>query len=443
MTPQLTILGLGPGNPEQRTLEANAALASADRILLRTGIHPGVDDLLTDPRVSTCDDLYDAGRSFDEVYTAVVDRVLTASSTGALVYAVPGHPLIGERTVTALLAAARRDSISLRMVPGLSAIDAIGVALSIDVMESQAQLIDGAELARFLEHDPFNGSLPDLSPLRPVLVSQVYAPFIASAVKIALSRLFPDVHAVTIVTAAGVAGSERVETCSLFELDRQPVDHLTSVWVPSLTELEATRSALSVHRIAARLRAPDGCPWDRKQSHVTLKSAVIEEAYEVVDAIDEADPDHLAEELGDLLLQVAMHAQIADESGDFSVGDVFDHINRKLVRRHPHVFGEVVADDPDAVIQTWNEVKASERRTPAPVVEDPFDRLPRSMPVLTKVGLIAAEPAGEHPVVAQCDRDGEALLSLVESLVKSGLDPEKELERAYRARSNRSNANVG
>jgi len=113
--------------------------------------------------------------------------------------------------------------------------------------------------------------------------------------------------------------------------------------------------------IMARLRAPGGCPWDRAQSREDLKPYLVEETYEVLDAIEHGDPSMLREELGDLLLQVVFHAQIASEEGTFSVEDVCRAINEKLVRRHPHVFGDVKADTPDQVLQNWEAIKSEEK----------------------------------------------------------------------------------
>lgn len=438
MAPIVTILGLGPGNPRHRTLEAVERLAAADRILLRTAIHPGLDDLLRDPRVASCDDLYERGGSFDQVYAAIVDRLFDLASAGDVVYAVPGHPLVGERTVSMALNDPRSQSIEFDLVPGLSAVDVIASALRVDPMAAEAQIVDATELQRFVDNDPFNGGLPDVSPTRPVLLAQIYGPAVAAAAKLALGRVFPDEHPIRIVTSAGIAGEQKIVDAQLFELDRVAVDHLSSAWVPPMSVLEATRGALTLHRIAALLRAPGGCPWDREQTASTLRVSIAEEAYEVMDAIEESDPDHLAEELGDLLLLVSMQAQIADEAGDFSIGDVFDHVNRKLVRRHPHVFGSAAATTPDAVVETWDAVKASERAASGladtELPPDPFDRLPRAMPVLQRVAKIARK-RGSSPAPADPGVVGDRLLELVTALAAAGGDPERELERAYRRRA--------
>ncbi|MFM9105454.1 MAG: MazG family protein, partial [Chloroflexota bacterium] len=209
--------------------------------------------------------------------------------------------------------------------------------------------------------------------------------------------------------------------------------------VPPLSDLSATRAPATLQRISARLRREDGCAWDRKQTHATLRQAVIEEAYEVVDAIDGGDPGELAEELGDLLLQVSLHAQIAEEAGEFTLEDVFDHINRKLVRRHPHVFGDVVATTPGEVVQTWDAVKARERAESGRggVSPSPLDKLPRSMPALQRATVLAGPRKGER----ESDRSpgalaaaGATILAAVEAALAAGVDPEQALDHALRLR---------
>ncbi len=120
-----------------------------------------------------------------------------------------------------------------------------------------------------------------------------------------------------------------------------------------------------LERIVAQLRAPDGCPWDREQTHASLKKYLLEECYEVLEALDEGDTDRLCEELGDLLLQIALHAQIAAEAGEFSMGDVLRGINAKLIHRHPHVFGDVQVADAREVEHNWEALKREERQEEA------------------------------------------------------------------------------
>jgi tetrapyrrole methylase family protein/MazG family protein len=141
--------------------------------------------------------------------------------------------------------------------------------------------------------------------------------------------------------------------------------------------------------LQTRLRAPGGCPWDRQQTHATLKTCLIEEAYEVLDAIEKGDPREMTEELGDLLLQVLFHADLAREAGIFDISDVILGIHNKLVRRHPHVFGNVKADTPAQVLKNWARLKAQEKQTSAggaepanPSASSILDGIPRSLPAL-------------------------------------------------------------
>jgi tetrapyrrole methylase family protein/MazG family protein len=435
MSGSLTIVGLGPGDPNMRTLGAQRAVDAAEQIILRTATHPGLDDLIADPRTQTCDDLYDASTSFENVYEGIVERVLAAARDRQVVFAVPGHPLFGERTVSLLLARTAAEDIPTTIIAAVSAFDAISVALAADAMADQVQVLDATVLDAWSRLEPFGGGLLDVSPLRPILVTQVYSRAMASSVKLSLSRIYPEDHCVHVVIAAGVSGEETIVDSALYELDRLAVDHLTSVWVPPLPALQATRTAATLHRLIGILRSPEGCPWDRDQSHESLQPAVIEEAYEVVDAIEEGDANHLAEELGDLLLQVALHAQIAEEAGAFTIEDVYDHVNRKLVRRHPHVFGDVAASTPQDVVRTWQGIKAAERRDKGvPEWEPhPLDLMPRSMPMLTRVARLLSTRNGDTQSKDSVDL-GDRLFDAVAELIAAGLDPERELERVARMR---------
>jgi tetrapyrrole methylase family protein/MazG family protein len=137
--------------------------------------------------------------------------------------------------------------------------------------------------------------------------------------------------------------------------------------------------------LQARLRAPGGCPWDREQTHDTLKTYLIEETYEVLDALEQGDPKDLIEELGDLLLQILFHADIGREAGQFDIADVISGIHEKMVRRHPHVFGKVKADTPEQVLKNWVQLKAKERKLASPQAQplpSSLEGIPRSLPAL-------------------------------------------------------------
>src|SRR5687768_4028530 len=440
----IIIARLEAGDPDLRIVGTQRALEAADRIVLRTRVHPGLGDLVSDPRVTDCDDLYEIADDFAALYVAIADRVVDAARSGGnIVFVVPGHPRFGEKSVPLIEAGARNLGIPVVVLDAVSFLDAATSALPIDPIAGGLQVADAEELATTISTDPFAAGQLGVDPSRPLLVAQLYNRDLASAVKIALSRLYPDEYIVILVQAAGVPGEQAIRALPLHALDRQEVDHLSSLWVPPMAPLEAFRSPNSLPRIVARLRAPGGCPWDREQTPATLRNALLEEAYEVVDAIDTDDYAGLAEELGDLLLLVTMHAQIAEENDEFRLEDVFDGISRKLIRRHPHVFGAVSATTPDAVVATWEGVKATERakKGDSPAKLNPIDRLPRAMPVTRKIAEILAPRSilapPENPAA------GNELLEAVRGLIERGFDPELALEASLRESIDRGDSASG
>jgi tetrapyrrole methylase family protein/MazG family protein len=432
MSGQITIIGLGPGDADLRTVGAQRALEAADRIVLRTKEHPGIADIMADARTTSCDDIYESAVSFDDVYPAIARRVIDLATTGAkVVYAVPGHPRFAERSVILLQELAAEQGIPVSVLDAVSFVDVTVSAVDSDPIDAGLQIVDAQHLAAVIDMEPFGAGSLGVDPARPLLVAQLYSQEMAAAAKLALGRVYPDEHPVTLVRAA-IAG-EPTRTVPLAQLDRQQPDHLTSLWVAPLQQLDAYRSGETLLRIVARLRAPGGCPWDREQTPQSLRNAVLEEAYEVVEAIDSEDYAALAEELGDLLLIVAMQTQLAEEAGDFTIEDVYDEITRKLIRRHPHVFGDVTAQTPDAVVSTWEEVKAAERaqKGAAAPPSNRIDRLPRAMPATRKVIEMLAPRA-----TLSTDPEpgaGDAALQAITDLIDQGIDPEIAIERALRA----------
>jgi len=346
----ITIVGLGPGNPKQLTLEAQQVLQETEEIYVRTRRHPTVAFLPTGPRLCFFDHLYEEKETFAEVYQEIARQIVELGQRPeGVIYAVPGHPLVGEESVQHILALTRQQGIGVRVVEGLSFIEPVLTCLGLDALDG-LQIVDATELAR-LHH-------PCLNPDLPALIGQLYDRPLASDVKLTLMNLYPDGHAVTLVRGAGT-DQERMSQAPLYELDRQPdLDHLTSLYVPPLAQpssLEAFQDTI------ARLRAPGGCPWDRKQTHQSLRPHVLEEAYEALAALDANDVDALREELGDLLLQIVLQAQIAVEAGEFSLAQVIEEIDAKIKRRHPHVFGDVAVADVEEVLHNWEEIKREEK----------------------------------------------------------------------------------
>ena len=181
--------------------------------------------------------------------------------------------------------------------------------------------------------------------------------------------------------AAGTAQA-RVESLALYEIDRSPsIGLLTALYVPPLgpaTSFEAFQE------IIAHLRAPDGCPWDREQTHLSLRTYLLEEVYEVLAALDAEDVQSLQEEFGDLLLQIVLHAQIATEEGEFTMSDVLQGIHTKIVRRHPHVFGDLELKDAQGVLQNWERLKEKERHANGKAEASLLDGVALALPALVQ-----------------------------------------------------------
>jgi tetrapyrrole methylase family protein / MazG family protein len=390
----IVVVGLGPGGAGLLTREAAHWLESGRPIWLRTRIHPTVAALPGAAGWHDFDALYEQASDFDALYAAIVDALLDAAqaATGPIVYAVPGHPTIGESTVTRLRAVAPGRGVEVRIVAGVSFLDVIAIHLPVDPLSDSLQIVDGLELAAVLDREPFGGGLLPISPLRPALVGQVYNAATASAVKLALGRLYPDEHPVTIFRASGVVEEALTRTVPLHELDHGEAgeaDHLTSIFVPALPPERAVRAAQGLQAIMARLRAPDGCPWDHEQTHQSIRANLLEETYEALDALDAGDMHAFCEELGDVLLQIHFQAQMAEEAGEFVLEDVFAAISSKLVRRHPHVFGDVAVSGSGEVLRNWDQIKAEERKASgAAAKKSALAGIPRSLPGLARAALL-------------------------------------------------------
>lgn len=373
------VVGLGPGDPGRMSCEARELLQSGLPVLLRTERHPTTEHLAREGVAWTsCDDLYDTCPDFDAVYDAIAERVLRMAGQGPVVYAVPGHPVVGEESVRRVLLRASDQGTPVKIVGSSSFIEealaAAGACLDQGLILADAASLDAVDLP------------PDV----PALIYQVYDRDLASRVKLQLLRDRPADQEVVVVRHAGVQDEQQVLRIPLHRLDRVDADHLTSVYVPATPEEARRRTFGDLRKVMRRLRAPDGCPWDRAQTHATLRKWLIEECYETVDAIDRDDPDDLCEELGDLLLQIVFHAQIAEEEGVFDLDDVTDRIVRKLIRRHPHVFGDATAEDPAAVERNWEAIKTAEKGERRSVL----DGVPASLPALQRATELGERAAG-------------------------------------------------
>ena len=374
----ITIVGLGPGSAHHLTREAWAVLETAGEVWLRTNCHPTVTHLPSHLTLHSFDYLYEQAGDFLQIYAAIVDALLQLGQRPeGVIYAVPGHPLVGEATVGQLVSCAEQMGLAVRVVEGLSFVEPTLTALGIDAL-SGLQIYDAMELAA-RNHPPLN---PDL----PALVGQLYSRALATDGKLTLMNQYPDDHEVMLVHAAGTR-EQRVARFPLYELDRRDdIAHLTTLYVPALPRVSGFEGLQST---VAHLRAPDGCPWDREQTHESLTAPLLEEAYEVAAAIDAADPKALQEELGDLLLQILLHAQIATEEGEFKTPQVVAGIDAKLKRRHPHVWGRWAAEGTEDVLRRWEELKREEKGAYRSVL----DGVPGALPALLQADIYGRRAA--------------------------------------------------
>jgi tetrapyrrole methylase family protein / MazG family protein len=394
---KIIIVGLGAGNPDLLTVGALRVMEQAQTLYLRTAKHPTVPHLPKSLELKSFDAIYDRSESFEEVYRTIAEQLLTFAekSEEAIIYAVPGHPLVGEVSVTTLLRLAKERGVECEIVAGVSFIEPVLTALELDPLQEGLTILDATEMVIQPEiHLPRDKGL-ELPVLRPLLIGQLYNQHLASAVKLRLMEYYPDEHAVILLRGAGVPGEEAKLEIPLYELDRYPewTDHLACVYVPPVPVLQAIGTFAAFQYVVARLRAPGGCPWDREQTHASLRRYLIEETYEVIEAIEEHN-DKLPEELGDVLLQVVLHSQLGADEGEFSIRDVLQEITEKMIRRHPHVFGEVQVNSAGEVTQNWEEIKKAERNSKGEKRKSVLDGVPKHEPALLQAQNLQRKAAG-------------------------------------------------
>lgn len=432
----ITIVGLGPGPEALWTLAASRAITASPRLWLRTRRHPSAAPvLLLRPDAQSFDDLYDRYAELPAVYAAVTEQLLDETASGDICYAVPGSPAVGEATVGLIRSGAAAAGIAVQEVPGVSFLSPVLTALGWDALDG-LQVADTMDLAH-RHHPPFD---PD----RPVLLAQAFSRLVAGDAKLILLGQYPPDHPVLLVRGAGTP-RESVEEMRLADLDRRDTfDDETTLAIPALTcgrpghgSAPVGGSLQTLAEMMARLRAPDGCPWDLKQSHESLGPFLLEEAHEVLAAIDSRDDAALKGELGDLLLQVVFHAQIASEDARFTVHDVVCAVTDKIVARHPHVFGDEHAASAKDVEDRWEDLKRREREAVGSV-DDPFEGIPATLPALARARQvqeraerIGAAPSAEVPQGTDTTEEAiaAALWQIVAQARSAGIDAEGALRR--------------
>ncbi len=434
------IVGLGGGSVNSLPYGTLRLLKKGHATYIRTMRHPVVSFLESEGVTYTAlDSFYEAASSFDEVYESIAGYLMDeAGLHGEIVFAVPGHPAMAERTVRILTERAPSLNHQIVFGPGQSFLDDMMLRIGIDPVEGLL----------LLDADDVGGGL--LRPALHTIIVQMYNTAKAADVKVALAEVYGDAHEVVVARGVGLGDGESIRRVPLYELDRLgEIDHLTSLYVPPLRERTLRLGEWSeLQQIVSTLRSPDGCPWDILQTHQSLRPYVIEEAYEVAEAIDSDDVDALVDELGDLLLQVTLHSQIGRDEGYFTVRDVIRALSEKLIRRHPHVFGDAKALDAETVKVNWERIKSTEK---PPGASRPFllDRVKRAQPslqesialqteaaaagfdwpdrkgVFEKIAEEIVELEGAESADGQLEELGDLLFSVVNLARHLGIDPEK------------------
>ncbi|MDQ2825950.1 MAG: SAM-dependent methyltransferase, partial [Actinomycetota bacterium] len=383
--PQIVVVGLGPGDPSLVTAGTLETIAATPVRYLRTARHPSAS--LVEGAISL-DHHYEEADTFDEVYRRIVaELVAAADDHGVILYAVPGSPRVLERTVDLLVAKAagpagpgpvdKSDSvmgaaaIEVEVVPALSFVDLAWVRLGVDPYEQGVRLIDGHRFPVVAAGER-----------GPLLVGHCHNRRVLSDIKLAVEH--PPGEPVVLLQRLGLP-DEQITLVDWSDLDRSvEPDHLTSLYIPSLAMPVAGEVAALVDLVST-LRAE--CPWDAEQTHASLSRHLVEETYEVLEALDavgEGGPDtdaaayaDLEEELGDLLFQIAFHSCLATEAGAFGLADVARGVHDKLVHRHPHVFGTVEVAGSDDVVANWEQIKKVEKGR-----SSVFEGIPTHLPAL-------------------------------------------------------------
>ncbi len=434
------VVGLGPGDLTSASARALQVLRDpSTRVVCRTLKHPAAEQLAAEREVESTDDLYDTGATFEDVYASIVARILDAAREGPVAYAVPGGPLTGETAAGLIVDAARAAEVPVEIVSSESFVEASLRVLEHDALKDGLQVLDGRSLS-----DPLLLHLP-------TLIGHVDVPVVLADVIGRLQMLLPDEQPISVLTDLGSA-SEAVVTSAL------------SALAPSAAGLRVSLFLTPVPNglpgvIATMQRLRRECPWDASQTHASLLPNLVEEVYELYDAIEglqvdtDAEPDwvglaEVEEELGDVLLQVLFHSVIASESGALSVDSVAEQLRSKLVRRHPHVFADGTAGTPDEVRETWDEIKAQEKHRGSVLdgVAKSMPAIARAVKVQQRVAKVGFDWDELAPVIAKlheelselfaadtasdrADEFGDVIFSLVNVARHMGIDADRAARR--------------
>ena len=407
----IQIIGLGTGKFEDLTVKAYESLNQGIPTYARTERHPVVNDLKEKGiNIVTFDDYFENYSSFEEIYEKITTKIVELSDKcGKINYCTAGSPFYGD-IVAKKLIDEYKSKINIIIMDGMSFIDKC-IKLSGYSDYKSIKILD------CLEADEFSFDVNSLN-----IIAQVYDQEIASQLKIKLMETYPDNIMVQKIDVI----EEEVRKIPLYMLDQEKNYGFSTYFCINPIEIfeNTVYNVNNLLRIVRILRGPDGCPWDKKQTHESLRQCVIEEAYEVVDAIDNKDIDNLIEELGDLMLQVVFHAEIASEEGYFNFKDVVTNVCTKMYTRHPHVFGEVKANNVDEALISWEAAKQKEKSNNT--YTENLKSVPKALSPLSrsyKIQKRAADVGFDWPdETGAIDKIKEELFEFIDEYKKMDLD---------------------
>lgn len=378
---KINVIGLGPGSIDQLTMGAVKSISGSNKKYLRTNNHPTVEYFHEKNIEYTCfDEFYEHEDNFNELYGKISETLIKAAKdNNEIDYFVPGNPMIAEKTVELLLA---QDEVEINIISGMSFIEPMLELIGRDPVNG-LKIIDGSD---------FKETLIDIN--TDIIVTQTYNIRILTDIKLVISEIYGDDYEVYLVHAAGIEDMEKLEIVPIYLLDRiEDVGPLTSLFIPQIdkiiNEVFDFNDLVDIMNI---LRGEDGCPWDLEQTHESIRTDILEEAYELIDAIDNEDVDNIIEELGDVLLQVIFHSKIASDDGYFNLYEVTTNLAQKLIYRHPHIFSENKVVNSEEVVYNWDRMKDSQANYD--MKSEKFNNIASILPELLKSYKIQ-EIAGE------------------------------------------------
>jgi len=364
----IEVIGLGAGDIDQLSLGIYKRLTNTNHpIMTRTIDHPVVMSLVEEGiEFKSYDKIYQDEEQFTDVYEQIVADLLKMAQTQSIIYTVPGHPMLAEKTVQLLL---NQEDVDVKVIGGQSYLDDLFTSLKIDPIEG-FQFIDGTSFDR-----------SQLNYRQHLIFCQIYDRFVASDLKLTLLEDLPFNYDVIVVDAVGTE-SEKLRTVPLEKLDHTfKTSNLTSVYVPPVPSELLSHTFGRLKKVISTLRGPEGCEWDKAQTHESLREYLLEEVYELIEAIDEEDDEGIIEELGDVLLQVMLHSQIGEDNGYFTIDDVIRSITTKMIHRHPHVFTDTQAESIEEINKNWEQLKQEEKGFYRQSI---LDGVPSLLPALLK-----------------------------------------------------------